>query len=119
MLGDRANLLRLLVVDVVDDALPGAFHAARVHVDLDEAVHRVHGRLAILDPGDVERFAVRVVAGLVEANQRLERQCQRLGRIRDGIVQMRDDAANLGVVEAADAVDLFDEPAVLHRRVAS
>ena len=66
---------RLLLVDVADDALPGALDAARVQVDLDESVDGVDGRVLIAHPGDVVRDAVGVLAGLVEANQRAPAPC--------------------------------------------
>ena len=54
-------------IDVVDQSLPRALHAARVHVDLDEAVDRVERRLAILDPRDVVGAPILGVAGPIEA----------------------------------------------------
>ena len=108
----RTYLVGLLVVRVVDDAFPGALHAARVHVDLDEAVHRVHVRVAILHPRDVERLAIAVEAGLVKLDERLQRFRERLRRERNRVVEMPDDLPNLTIVETADLVDLFDELAV-------
>ena len=108
----RADLVGLLVVGVVDDAFPGALHAARVHVDLDEAVHRVHVRIAILHPRDVERLAIAVEARLVKRDERLQRLRERLRRERNRVAEVPDDSPDLAIVEAADLVDLFDELAV-------
>ena len=74
--------VRLLVVHVEDQRFPRALHAARVEIVLDEAVDRVDRTVLVLDPRDVVRHAVRVVAGLVEANQRFERPAHRRRRVR-------------------------------------
>ena len=107
--GDRLALPRLVLVDVGDDRFPGALAAARVEVDLDEAVDRVDRRVAIGDPGDVVGAAILDVAATVEADQRP--QGLGAGRRRHGarVLEMADDAADGGVVAAADAVDLLDE----------
>ena len=41
--GQLADALRLVRIDVVDERFPRPLHAARVHVDLDEPVDGVHG----------------------------------------------------------------------------
>ena len=55
----------LLGMDVVDERLPRALHAARVHVDLDEPVDRVHVRVGVGHPGDVVARAGRSVSPVV------------------------------------------------------
>ena len=71
--GQRLDVARLGFVNVADDSLPGAFDAARVHVDLDEAVDGVDGRILIAHPRDVVRDPIGVLSGFVEPNERLER----------------------------------------------
>ena len=70
---EALDLFGLVVIDVVHDAFPCAFDAPRIEVDLDKAVHRVDGRLAILHPRDVERLAIRLFARFVPTDQRAER----------------------------------------------
>jgi hypothetical protein len=114
--GQRPDLSRLLGVAVVDDTLPRALDAAGVHVDLDEAVHRVHGRVVVLHPGDVERRAIVLATGLVEADERLEGGSEARRSHLGRVAQVADDAHDLIVVEATDPVDLLDEaPVTLHQ----
>ena len=100
------------MIGVIHQAFPGAFHAARVHVDLDEAVHRVDAGIAVLHPRNVEGFAIGVIAGLIELDQGLERVGQRRRREADGITQVFDHAPELAVVKSANLVDLLDDAAV-------
>ena len=111
--GELLDLRRLLVVDVEDERFPRALDAARVEVDLDEAVDRVDRRRLVAHPGDVVRLAIRGLAGLVERDQRAQRLRHRLGRERNRVLEVLDDRRDLGAVAAADAIDLFDDLAVL------
>ena len=113
LLGEPADARGLLDVDVVDQALPCALDAAGVHVDLDEAVHRVDGRVGGLDPGDVERDAVGVFAGAIPVDQRGQGrgECRRGQRNRR--LEVAHDPRQLGPVAAAGAIHLLDQPAVL------
>ena len=110
-----------------DEALRRALGAARVAVDLDEAVGEIHGGV-VPHPVAAELQPVLAVAGLVEANQ--IRDDRRLRRIRDGArllqdtpiaffeirrVEPRRDLA----VRRAGAVDLFANAASRPSRRAS
>ena len=96
VLGDLLDLRRLLAVDVEDQRFPRALDAARVEVDLDEAVDRVDRRRLVLHPGDVVRLAVRVVAGLVERD-RARAAPRAIGSVANGIAasRCRDDRGDL------------------------
>ena len=113
VLGQGPDRLRLLAVDVVDERLPRALGAPRVHVDLGEPVDGVDRRRPIGDPGDVVGAPVRRLAGAVPGDQRLERLGHRLGRERNRRLQVPDDLGELPRVAAAavDAVDLLHQPA--------
>ena len=119
LLGELLDLGGLLVVDVEDQRFPRALDAARVEVDLDEAVDRVDRRRLVLHPGDVVRLAIARLAGPVERDQRAQRLRHRLGRERNRRFEVLDDRGDLRAVAAADAVDLFDELAVAASRAAS
>ena len=107
------NFGGLLAVDVEDQALPGALHAAGVEVDLDEPVDGVHRGRLVLDPGDVVRDAVGGLAAPVERHQRPEGVGHGRRGEGDGRFEMRDDRGNLRAVASLLAVDLFDERAVV------
>jgi hypothetical protein len=68
----------------------------------------------VLHPRNVERFAVRVGAGLIKGDKRGQRLAQRRRRKRNGRLQVTDDASDLGVVKTANLVDLLHELAVAH-----
>src|SRR5574339_1298872 len=70
--GDLADVLRLVPVDVIDERFPGALDAARVHVDLDEAVDRIDGRVFVVYPRDVVGDAIGVFARAVERHERAQ-----------------------------------------------
>ena len=110
--GDRLDLRRLLAVDVEDERFPRALDAARVEVDLDEAVDRVDRRRLVLHPGDVVRLAVGVFAGPVERDQRAQRPRHRLGRERNRRFEVLRRSRRSARRSGRRPVDLFDEPAV-------
>ena len=111
--GQLLDLHGLLPVDVEDQRLPGALHAARVHVDLDEPVDGVHRRRLVGHPGDVEGPAIGVLAGAIPLHEPGQGLLHR--RRREGLrgLEMADHGADLRVVAAAHLVDLFDQRAVL------
>ena len=111
--GQFLNRCRFGPVDVVNQRFPRAFHTARVQVHLCEAVDRVDRRCRVRHPGDVVRAPIAFFAGAVPLDQRTQRVRHRLGRIGNCRFEMTDDFANLRIVPAADAIDLFDDLAVL------
>ena len=89
----RHQLVELLVRDR-DEALNRALDAARVSVDLDEAVREVNGH-AVLHPGLADRNPVRVLARLVVAYELVNHLRltgfgvgSRLLKIADGLLQI-------------------------------
>ena len=119
VVGELLDALRLLLVDVEDQRLPRALDAARVEVDLDEAVDGVDRRRLVLHPGDVVLRAVGVVAGAIPLDQRAQRVGHRLGGERDRGLEVLDDLRDLRAVAAVDLVDLFDQRAVRASRGAN
>ena len=116
MLGQRADGLGLLGVDVEDERLPGALHAARIHVHLGETVDRVDRRLAVGDPGDVVRPPVGRLARPIPLRQRRQRLRHRLAGVRHGRLQVLHYLGDLRAVTAVDPVHLLVQPAVaLHQ----
>ena len=111
--GDLPDLLGLFPVHEVDERFPRPLVTARIHVDLDEPVDRVHRRVLVLDPGHVVGDAIGLFTGAVELHQRADRLLHRRGRVGDCRLEVPDDRADLLVVTSADAVDLLDQLAVL------
>ena len=68
------DLRGLVLVHVEHQRFPRSLDAARVEIDLDEAVDGVDRRGAVLDPGDVVRLAVALFASAVERHQRAQRR---------------------------------------------
>ncbi len=100
-------------VDVIDERLPRALHAARVEIHLGKTVDRVDGRRLVCDPGDVIRAAIALLAGAVPLDERA--QAPSPSALSHTGWPPRDGArlADLRIVPAADAVDLFHDLAVL------
>ncbi len=106
---------RLLLVDVVDQRFPRPLAAAGVHVDLDEPVDRVDGRVGIGHPRDVVGAPVLHAASAVEPHQRLDRRRHRRRRAGARRLEMRDDAGDRLAVPAVDPVHLLaQDPVALH-----
>ena len=110
---ELADLGGLDRIDVEDERLPRALHPARVHVDFDEAVDGVDRRGLVFDPGDVVGGPIAGLAGAIELDQRRQRPGHRLGGVWQRRLEVRDDVLDLRVVAAADAIDLFDQLAIL------
>ncbi len=100
--GEGLDALRLFLVDVEHQAFPAALDAARIEVDLDEAVDGVDRRVLVLHPRDVVGLAIGFLAGAIELDQRVERLRHRRFGERLGGLEMLDD---LGDVVAVPAVD--------------
>ncbi len=102
---------RFRPVHVEHEGFPGALPAAGVEVHLGEAVDRVDRRRRVGNPGNVVRPAVALLARAVPLNERAQRPRRRIGRMGYRRLQMGDDVADLRIVSAADAIDLFDNAA--------
>ncbi len=92
--GECLNVARLRLVDVTDDSFPRALDAARVHVDLDEAVDGVNGRLLVAHPRDVVGDSIGILARFVELDQRAEGFAHR--RRRKRTTRRADDRQSAG-----------------------
>src|SRR4029434_5970621 len=98
-----------LRIDGEDERLPASLDAARVEIHLDEAVDGIDGRGLVGDPRNVVLLAVALLAGAIPLDERAQRVLHRLGRVRDGVVDMPDDLRDLLRVTSVDLVDLLDE----------
>ena len=111
--GDGLDALRLVLVDVEDQPFPRALHAARIEVDLDEAVDGVDRRVLVLHPRDVVGLAIGFRAGAIELDQRVERLGHRRFGERLRGLEVLDDLGDVAAVLLVDTVDLFLEFALL------